>query len=272
MRTQVSTNLRTIVARAYVRVVAVNRQPSWLLGELLLPLLSLAAYVYLYRAMDASRDYEGFVILGGAMTPFWLAILWGMASQFYWERESGNMQLYMAAPISRMAILCGMAVGSMFTVTTRAVAVTALGAFLFDVDFAPSSWGLLALAFVLTLTALYSLGMLAASLFLLFGREAWHLVNLFQEPVYLVSGFYFPVRALGQAIAMAATLVPLTLGLDAMRQLLFAEGRAQALLPVRTELLALAGLAVAFFLLAARSLDYMEERAKREGRLTLRWE
>lgn len=265
-------NLRTIVARAYVRVVAVNRQPSWMIGELLLPLLSVAAYVYLYRAMDAPRDYEGFVILGGAMTPFWLAVLWGMASQFYWERESGNMQLYMAAPISRMSILAGMAVGSMFTVTTRAVAVTALGALVFRVEFAPSSWLLLALAFVLTLGALYSLGMLAASLFLLFGREAWHMVNLFQEPVYLISGVFFPVRALGKGIAMAATIVPLTLGLDAMRQILFAEGLAQALLPVPAELALLAALGVVFFALAGRSLAYMETRAKREGRLTLRWE
>ncbi|MBI4616918.1 MAG: ABC transporter permease [Planctomycetes bacterium] len=238
----------------------------------MLPLVSISAYIFVYRAMGAPKDYEGFVVLGGAMTPFWLAVLWGMASQFYWERESGNLELYLAAPISRMSILAGMAAGSMITITTRAIAVVALGAVVFGVEFAPRSWGALGLAFVLTMAALYCMGMLGASLFLLFGREAWHMVNLFQEPIYLVSGFFFPVRALGRTIALFASLIPLTLGLDAMRQTLFPEGAAQGLLPVGLELAILAALAAVFFLLAGRALDYMENRAKREGRLTLRWQ
>ena len=38
--------------------------------------------------------------------------------------------------------------------------------------------------------------MMFASLFLLFGREGWHLVNLAQEPVFLLSGTYFPDQEL----------------------------------------------------------------------------
>ena len=37
--------------------------------------------------------------------------------------------------------------------------------------------------------------MMFASLFLLWGREAWHLVNLLQEPIYLMSGTNFPLAA-----------------------------------------------------------------------------
>lgn len=272
MRTSLATNLRAIVARAYVRVVAVNRQPSWVLGEILLPLLSVSAYVYIYRALRAPPAYEGFVILGGAMTPFWLAILWGMASQFYWERESGNLDLYLAAPISRMSILCGMAAGSMLTTTTRAVGVVVAGLLLFDVSFAPTSWPLLVLTFLLTMVALYGMGMLGSSVFLLFGREAWHLMTLCQEPVYLLSGFFFPVRALGKALALVATLLPLTLGLDAIRQNVSPEGRETALLSIPIELLLLTILSALFLVLAQWSLAAMENRAKREGRLSLRWE
>lgn len=272
MKTALATNLRAIVARAYVRVVAMNRQPSWILAELAFPLMSVATYVLVYRALGAPRAFEGFAILGGAMTPFWLAVLWGMASQFYWERETGNLELYLAAPISRISILLGMALGSMFTVTTRAAVVIVLGVLAFGVEFRPTSWPLLGLAFALSIVALYALGMLGSSLFLLYGREAWHMVNLFQEPVYLASGFYFPVRALGPTVAICASLIPLTLGLDAMRQILYAEGRLAAWLPVAWELGGLALLALVNFVLASRALSYLEALAKREGRLTVRWQ
>ena len=48
------------------------------------------------------------------------------------------------------------------------------------------------------------------------------MVNLLQEPVYLLSGTNFPVSAIfPTAVAAAATLIPLTAGMDAMRQVLF---------------------------------------------------
>ena len=125
--------------------------------------------------------------------------------------------------------------------------------------------------FVTTLVALYGMGMLLSSLFLLFGREAWHLSNLLQEPVSLVSGFYFPVRALGQVVAAAASILPITLGLDAMRQLLFpAMLENLRFLPPTVELGILAGLAVLFLFLAHHALAYFETLARREGRLTVR--
>src|SRR5689334_5730838 len=101
------------------------------------------------------------------------------------------------APMSMMAALLGMALGGMFTASTRALAIVVVGAVLFDVRFSTAHLPMLALACLLTMTALYGMGMLFASLFLLFGRETWHLVNLAQEPVHLCSGMYFPVKSLG---------------------------------------------------------------------------
>ena len=69
---------------------------------------------------------------------------------------------------------------------------------------------------------------------------------------------------------MGASIIPLTLGLDAMRQLLFA-GSHPALLPARVELAFLVVLALFFLLLARRLLQQMEYLARREGRLSLRF-
>jgi ABC-2 type transport system permease protein len=262
---------RTVIGRAYPRIIGAQREKSWVFFEIFLPLLQVTAYVYIYRAIQAPPEFIGFVVLGGAMSAYWLNVLWSMASQLYWEKETGNLELYVVAPTSRMAILLGMALGGMFQTTLRAVAIITIGSLLFRVPLAATHVPVLLGVFLTTLVALYGMGMLLSSLFLLFGREAWHFSNLLQEPVSLVSGFYFPVRALGQVVAAAASVLPITLGLDAMRQLLFPAmlGNLRFLSPV-VELGILAGLAVLFLFLAHYALAHFEKLARREGRLTVR--
>lgn len=262
---------RTVMGRAYPRVIGAQRERSWLFFETLLPLLQVSAFVFIYRAIQAPPEFTGFVVLGGAMTAYWLNVLWSMAAQFYWEKETGNLELYIIAPTSLMAILLGMAIGGIVFSTVRAAAVITVGLLIFRVDIAIVSVPQLLGVFLLTLVALYGLGMIFSSLFLLYGRQAWHLSDLLQEPVYLVSGFYFPVRALGFVAALGASVIPITLGLDAMRQLLFPTMMAQFhFLDVRIELGVLAVLSVAFVWLAKRVLAYVEDLSRREGRLTIR--
>jgi ABC-2 type transport system permease protein len=193
-----------------------------------------------------------------------------MSSQLYWDKDAGNLALYIAAPTSLMAILLGMAVGGLLMTTTRALVIVTAGWFLFDVQFSLAYWGLLMLTFFITMAALYGMGMLFASVFLLWGREAWHISNLLTEPIYLASGFYFPVKALGFWVAAAASLVPLTLGLDAMRQLLFPDNPTFGFLRVDYEIWALVVLAAAFIGASRFALNHMERLARQEGRLTER--
>ncbi|HPO59522.1 MAG TPA: ABC transporter permease [Anaerolineaceae bacterium] len=228
----------------------------------------MAAYVFVYRAIGAPEEYVGFVVVGGAMTAFWMNVLWSMSSQLYWEKEQGNLALYIISPANMMAILLGMAVGGLVATLIRAAVIILLGSLLFQVSYAVTSLGLLLLIFFLAMTALYGLGMMTASLFLLLSREAWHLANLAQEPIYLVSGFYFPIKSFNFWVAAAASIIPLTLGLDAMRQLVFPSGAALGFLNVTTEAAALALLSVLFLAAARLLLGKMERLAIREGRLT----
>ncbi len=263
--------LRAVKGRAYPRVVGALREPSWMFWDTFLPLLSISAYVFVYRALNAPKEFEGFVIIGGIMTAYWLSVLWGMASQFYWEKETGNLQQYLMAPASLESILAGMALGGMFATTVRVVAILILGTLIFQVEMAVSNPLLLILIFVITLFALYSLGMMFASLFLLWGREAWVLTNLFQEPIYFLSGQNFPVKALGPIVAAIASIIPLTLGLDAMRQLIFSQSLPWALMSPWLELIFLSLLSVAFLLLALIFLKKMEWVGKTKGTILTRW-
>lgn len=260
--------LKTIVARAYPRVIGQQREMSWVFFEVFLPMLAVSAYVFVYRAIGAPEDYVGFVVVGGAMTAFWMNILWSMSSQLYWEKETGNLGLYIMAPNSLMAILLGMAIGGLVATALRAVAIIILGSWLFHVQYTVSSFTQLLAVFFLAMTALYGMGMMSASFFLMLSREAWHIANLAQEPVYLASGFYFPIKSFNFWVAAAASLIPLTLGLDAMRQLVFPSGAALGFLNVTIEITILAVLCVFFLAGAKFLLDYMERLAIREGRIT----
>jgi ABC-2 type transport system permease protein len=172
-----------------------------------------------------------------------------------------------------MSILLGMALGGIGMTLTRAAVILGIGAWLYGVRFSVEQWGLLGAVFVLTMAALYGLGMTLSSLFLLWGREAWHLTRLAEEPVYFVSGLNFPVGRLGFLGALAVATIPLAVGLDAMRQLAFSGGIASfGTPPPGVEALILLGMSIVFIVLARLFLGTIERIARREGRLTSRAE
>ena len=268
----VRANLRAVVGRAYPRIIGLTREPSWLFFEILLPFLAVSAFVFVYRALGAPEEFVGFVVLGGAMTAFWLNVVWMMAAQFYWEKDQGNLELYFTAPMHLMSVLAGMAIGGLVMTSSRALAVIVIGSLVYGVSYQIADPLLLAGVFLLTMIPLYGLGMLFASLFLLWGREAFHLAQLLQEPIYFLGGVNFPIRHLGAVSALVVATLPLAVGLDAMRQLVFPGAASEGVLPVTAEMLILAVMGVIFLVGARLALGYLETLARREGRLTLRWQ
>jgi ABC-2 type transport system permease protein len=207
------------------------------------------------------------------MSAFWLNVVWMMASQLYWEKSQGNLELYFAAPMHMMAVLLGMALGGLAMTSIRAIAVLVVASLVFGVQFDVDRWLLLLLVFGLTMTALYGLGMMLASLFLLWSREAWNLSNLMIEPIWFVSGLNFPVGRLGMLGALAIGTIPFAVGLDAIRQLVFADQAAlMGTPPPEVEALILVGMTVVFLALARWMLRTIERMARGRGSLSIRWQ
>lgn len=272
-RRTAETNLRALVGRAYPRVRGMFREPSWLFFEIFLPFLATSAYVLVYRALQAPEEYVGFVVLGGALSAFWLNVVWSMAGQLYWEKSQGNLELYFAAPMSLMSVLLGMAAGGLMMSSTRAAAVLVISAAVFGVQFDVQNWAMVVVVFVLTLTALYGLGMMMASLFLLWGREAWHMTNVMIEPVYFVSGLNFPVGRLGALGMVAIATLPFAVGLDAMRQLAFpTSDLLVGTPPPGVEALILLAMTVVFTVAARWCIRTVERMARSRGSLSIRWQ
>ncbi len=262
--------LRATYARAYVRIIATHREGYWIIFYGFSSLISVASYIFLYRNLGAPKNFESFVILGSFVLAFWLNVLWALASQFYWEKLSGNLRYFIIAPCSKMSILLGMAIGGIYMIIFRAFFVLIAAFLIFKTPLKVERPIFVFLSFFITLIGLYGLGMAFSSLYLLWGREAWHLSNLFQEPVYALSGLYFPVRTVGVFLAFIASIIPLTLGLDSLRQAFFGKN-AFPLLKIEIEILILFLLSLFFLFLAYISLNKMEEVAKKEGKLLERW-
>jgi ABC-2 type transport system permease protein len=256
-------------ARALVRLWSIFGEPIWIVVNMGFPVLSSLAFSLLYLSIGAG-SYVGFAVLGGVMVSFWGNVLWSMASQFNWDKQEGLFEIYITSPASITAILVGMSLGGIVATIPSAFIVTIIGWVLFHPVVA-ASWGAVALTFGLTLASLYALGMMLSSLYLVYGREAESMNNVLQEPVSMLSGLYFP--SIGSfspfpfAVQVAASLIPLTIGMDALRKSLFA---AQGLQVVWPNLAALVVMAVILLWAASYSLRALERKGRSDGTIAVR--
>ncbi|HME19540.1 MAG TPA: ABC transporter permease [Nitrososphaerales archaeon] len=261
--------LRTMKARALVRLWSIFGEPVWVVVNMGFPVLSSLAFSLLYLSIGAG-SYVGFAVLGGVMVSFWGNVLWSMASQFNWDKQEGLFEIYITSPASITAILIGMSLGGIIATVPSAIIVTALGWVLFH-PVVSASWGAVALTFGLTLASLYALGMTLASLYLVYGREAESMNNVLQEPVSMLSGLYFP--SIGQfspfpfTLQIVASLIPLTLGMDALRKSLFFD---QGIGAIWFNLVILAVMAVALLVASTYSLKALERKGRRDGTISVR--
>ncbi len=263
--------LRTLNARAYVRIFGQMRELTWVIASVAGGFFTMSTFVYLYRTLGKGPEFSGMVVLGGFMTPFFLNVLWGVATQLYWEKEMGNLELMLVSPAPLPAFLIGLSVGGAIHTSLRAVAVLFFGIVIFRVKFAVANLPQALVVFFLTLVAMYGLGIALSSLFLYHGRDAWRTADIVMEPTNVLSGMYFPVRYLSLGLAAIAALIPMALGLDALRQILipsFAEG----LLNWRWEAVILLALGILLAFVGTWALHAVEYKAKRDARLTLRWQ
>ena len=269
--------LRTMKARALVRLWSIFGEPMWIVVSMGFPVLSSLALFLLYYSIGATA-YVGFAILGGVMVAFWGNVLWSMASQFNWDKQEGLFEIYLTSPASISAILIGMSVGGIIGTVPSAIIVTGMGwllATLLHITLpVAGSWPAVALTFALTLASLYAMGMTLSSLYLVYGREAESMNEVLQEPVSMLSGVYFPSLGRGSpfpfALQAVASLIPLTIGMYALRETLFPVGNSDVLLKVLPSLAALAVMAVVFLAIASFSLKALENKGRRDGTISVR--
>ena len=111
--------------------------------------------------------------------------------------------------------------------------------------------------------------MTLSSLYLVYGREADSINEALHEPVSYLSGVYFPQSALQfpAAIQIAASLIPLTIGMDALRRTLFLG---QGIGEIYFHIGVLALMAGVLLVSSQKMLKLLEERGRKAGTISVR--
>ncbi len=263
---------KTAYARMWVRTKSIFGEPLWVIVTIGFPLFTSLALSLLYRSTGLN-SYAAFAVLGGVMVSFWGNVLWSMASQFNWNKQMGLFEIYVASPAPISAILVGMSLGGIVGTAPSVAFVAVLGWLLFAPPFNPS-WPAVILTFSLTLASLYAMGMALSSLYLSYGREAESLNEALHEPVSLLSGVYFPsgVAPFPFAVQVAASLIPLTFGMDALRRSLIPPPPPEVfqISSIYFDLFALALMGAILPALASKALKFLEEKGRRTGSISVR--
>lgn len=262
--------LQSIGGRAYPRIFGMSREPSWLFFDLVFPILNMSAIVFLLRSRGVDEAWVSATILASALLTFWVSVIWMMGAQFHWERDSGNLTLYITAPVGLGSVALGMAFGGAVGVLFRAAIIVIAGALLYGAAYAIADPFLFGATLLASIAAMYSLGICLSSIFLVSGREADHLGGLLNEPMQLLGGVYAPVRNLGAAGLVAVGILPLAPAMDALRQLALPQLGANGLLPIQVEIGILVAMSVVFGVIGRFLLAYIERVGRVGGKLLTR--
>jgi len=185
---------------------------------------------------------------------------------FLRERTGGTLERLMATPVSRAEIVTGYTLGfGLFAVlqvallmlwvlgTVHIPAIGPLPSFAIGLGVAVAGSPLLAYVVVLLLAiGAVSLGIFLSS----FARTELQIIQfipLVIVPQILLCGVLFPVASLPAVVQPLTPLLPLTYAVDGLRQV-FIRGADLGIAALRWDLLVLAGFALFFATIAARTI------------------
>jgi len=197
------------------------RSKSRVIGALGQPLLFLVALGYgLGPVFQAAGDgnYIQFLAPGIiGMSIIFSSIFNG--SSVIWDRQFGFLKETLVAPVSRLSIMFGRALGGATTATFQGIIVVLISAL---IGFKPFSLTLIPVAILMMflIAILFnSLGIMVASL--LSDMQGFQLIiNFLVMPLFFLSGSFFPLQTAAKPLQVVAKLDPLSYGIDGLRNLL----------------------------------------------------
>lgn len=138
-----------------------------------------------------------------------------------WDREFGFLREILVAPISRLSIVFGKALSGTVLSTIQVMMILLLFPFI-GLKLTFSQILITILISIPVSFGITSLGIFIASLLESF--ESFNVVmNFIIMPMFFLSGAMYPVNLLPPVLKMAALINPLTYGIDAMRNIMFAK-------------------------------------------------
>jgi len=159
-------------------------------------------------------NYTSFLAPGIiAMTLLFTSIFSGVS--IIWDREFGFLKEMLVAPISRLSIVVGKSLGGATTAFIQGIIIIALS-ILMGINFSFSSVLILIPLMLVISLGFVALGVTIASL--MDTMEGFQMImNLLVQPMFFLSGAFFPVNNLPQWLKYIVYVNPMTHGVEVLR-------------------------------------------------------
>jgi ABC-2 type transport system permease protein len=224
------------------------------------PMFFATTAFFMYRAGHDAHTLL-FASLGASVMGIWSATSTSASSILQRERRHGTLELLAAAPASFALVLLPISV-AMTTVGLYSMVATLLwGHFVFGIAMHLVHPLLFVVAVPVTIASVGALGFLLSVACVRY-RSAWALGNALEYPVWLICGFLVPLSLLPAWVGPFSWVLAPTFGVRAIREA--ALGGTSV-----GDLLACAGLGVAYFALGVLIADRVLRAARRTAALQL---
>jgi ABC-2 type transport system permease protein len=218
------------------------------------------------HAMNAADVHRAVLYLAiGTLTWSYMASLFqAIAESVQWERWEGTIEYTMMSPISRMTYLLGSCLFGVIYGLARSAVVLLVLVVTFQLTANPS--GLLPALLIVSVGSLsfVGIGIMAATLPLLFTEKGAQMTYVIEALLLLISGVYYPVTVLPGLVQAFSHLSPATYILDGTRTALLGSASQS---DVISALIPLVIIGIVTIPLGIFAWAQAERFAKRTGRL-----
>ena len=166
--------------------------------------------------LDVNRQTT--ILLIGAVIWAYLGIIFEILTETVaWERWEGTIEYTFMAPLSRVVHLAGMGLFAVFYGVVRAALLFAAIAFFFDLSMPLANFGSALVVLAVASVSFIGLGMMTAVLPLISPEKGAQLGFIAQGLLLVVSGVYYSVQVLPEAMQWLAKISPATYALEGIR-------------------------------------------------------
>lgn len=232
-----------------------------LIQMMIIPITQISIFALIY---GTSSDLLGYLVVAQAAGAFIMTMIYYNGEILDREREKGTLVSLFLAPCSRAAWLSGFILAGLIQTISMLTTSLLFGWLAFGVTLDPNLPAL-AVSLLLFMAALWGLGLIFAGIGLILKR-ANAFSNLIWPFVVLLGGLYFPVSELPTGMRQLARALPFGYGIQAIAD---ASLHHASLTQIQSDLIPLAGFAIALPLAGILAFAWLERLVRIRGELDL---
>lgn len=208
-------------------------------------------------------DYFSFVLIGIALTDYLTISTNTFATEIRNSQMVGTLEALLVSPTSINTILFSSFAYKLLSSSLRTLFYFLLGVFIFGIKLQGVNLFLLSLTFLLTLLPFVGLGLLSAAFIIVF-KQGSPVSMIMAMSSGLLSGILYPVAVLPSWLKPVSAMLPITHGLEAMRQILL---QSATFIEIDTRLYYLFIFSISLMAIGIFAINKALQLAKREGSL-----